>query len=130
VSSDNGSNIPSWVFDIDDPKKFVLTTVLGFLVGGIASFVRTTTTGVYYALTQVNEALQQAGNGVEESFRSVGDALLEVEGAFFTVFRDVGANAGIAAPVAQAILLVLVFGFIIVTVGIVLRLLLALSPIP
>ena len=118
------------MFDIENPRKFVLTTVLGFLVGGIAAFVRRTTTGVYYALTQVDAALQQAGNGVEESFRSVGDALLEVEGAFFTAFRDVGANAGIAAPVAQAILFVLVFAFVIVTVSIVLRLLLALSPIP
>ena len=118
------------MFDIENPRKFVLTTVLGFLVGGIASFVRTTTTEVYDALTQVNEALRQAGDGVEESFRSVGDALLEVERAFFTVFRDVGANAGIAAPVAQAILFVLVFAFVIVTVSIAIRLLLALSPIP
>lgn len=129
-SSSSDSDVPGWVFDIKEPKKFVLSTVLGFLITGIATFVETSTMTVVNVWTRVNVAVRQAGFAVDQAFAAAGNALVGVEDVFLGVFIDVGLNGGVAAPLAQAILFVIVLGLLMGALTVFVKLFLAISPIP
>jgi hypothetical protein len=108
--------IPAWVTDPSKLREKVLGIVLGALVGGMGVALDAVTKGIWTPIDSALGAFGMAGNAVDSSLASVAGAIFDAEMAVTGALVGLGANSGLAAPLAIGVIVAGMFGVVFVVV--------------
>lgn len=110
--------VPPWVWS---PRQKILGIVLGWLVGGLGVVLNSIVTGIWTPIDSALTAFAMAGNAVDDAVGEAADAIYLAERSITGAFLDLGAGAGLAAPLTTAAIVLGTFGIVFVIVFIVVQ---------
>lgn len=123
---------PSWWGTLtdfaEDPDGYILGIIYSAIVSGLAVALNILGTAVWVPMDSALDAVASAGAGVDSAIQNAAHSIRVAEQSVTGSFVDLGFNAGLAAPFAQAAIAFGGFAIVAVIVWVVVQVIKVVNP--